>query len=34
MRPAAVAETYWMLHNQARDAWTFELDIRPDKEPW
>ncbi|MFA7503639.1 MAG: SDR family NAD(P)-dependent oxidoreductase [Burkholderiaceae bacterium] len=34
MRPEAVAETYWMLHQQPRDAWTFELEIRPFGEKW
>ena len=34
MRPAAVAETYWLLYQQPRDAWTFELDIRPFGEKW
>lgn len=34
MRPEAVAETYWMLHRQSRDAWTFELEIRPFAEKW
>jgi NAD(P)-dependent dehydrogenase (short-subunit alcohol dehydrogenase family) len=34
MRPAAVAEAYWALHNQPRDAWTFELEIRPYAETW
>lgn len=34
MRPEAVAETYWMLHRQPRDAWTFELEIRPYAEKW
>ena len=29
MNPASVAETYWQLHQQPRDAWTFELDLRP-----
>ncbi len=29
MNPASVAETYWMLHQQTRDAWTHELDLRP-----
>ena len=29
MKPSSIAETYWFLHNQARDAWTFELDLRP-----
>jgi NAD(P)-dependent dehydrogenase (short-subunit alcohol dehydrogenase family) len=34
MTPAAIAETYWMLHAQTRDAWTFELDLRPFGERW
>jgi len=34
MNPQSVAETYWMLHNQTRDAWTFELDLRPYRENW
>ena len=34
MNPASIAETYWMLHNQTRDAWTHELDIRPYGETW
>ena len=34
MRPAAVAESYWQLHQQPRDAWTFELEIRPFGEKW
>lgn len=34
MRPAAVAEAYWALHQQPADAWTFEHEIRPSVEPW
>jgi NAD(P)-dependent dehydrogenase (short-subunit alcohol dehydrogenase family) len=34
MNPASIAETYWQLHQQARDAWTHELDLRPCQEPW
>ena len=34
MRPEAVAEAYWALHRQPRDAWTFELEIRPFGEKW
>ena len=30
--PASVAETYWMLHNQPKDCWTHELDVRPNNE--
>ncbi|HKD20736.1 MAG TPA: SDR family oxidoreductase [Rhizomicrobium sp.] len=34
MNPASVAEAYWQLHAQTRDAWTFELDLRPYGETW
>jgi NAD(P)-dependent dehydrogenase (short-subunit alcohol dehydrogenase family) len=34
MNPASVAEAYWMLYQQPKDAWTFELDIRPFSEKW
>ena len=34
MNPASVAEAYWQLYQQPRDAWTFELDIRPSGERW
>ena len=34
MRPAAVAEAYWALHQQPSDAWTFEHEIRPAGETW
>ncbi len=34
MRPASIAETYWRLHTQTRDAWTFEADLRPFAEQW
>ncbi len=34
MRPAAVAEAYWALYCQPRDAWTFEQEIRPFGEKW
>jgi len=34
MQPGSVAETYWQLYQQPRDAWTFELDIRPFGERW
>jgi len=32
--PDHIAENYWMLHQQPRDAWTFELDLRPWIENW
>ena len=34
MRPASVAEAYWRLYQQPRDAWTFEQEIRPFGETW
>lgn len=32
--PAHIADSYWFLHTQPRDAWTFELDLRPWMERW
>jgi NAD(P)-dependent dehydrogenase (short-subunit alcohol dehydrogenase family) len=32
--PEHIAESYWYLHSQPRDAWTFELDLRPWMERW
>jgi NAD(P)-dependent dehydrogenase (short-subunit alcohol dehydrogenase family) len=29
LNPDHIAESYWMLHQQPRDAWTHELDLRP-----
>lgn len=34
MDPASIAQAYWNLHQQSRDAWTFELDLRPFAERW
>jgi NAD(P)-dependent dehydrogenase (short-subunit alcohol dehydrogenase family) len=34
MHPDSIADAYWYLHNQKRDAWTFELDVRPFMEKW
>ncbi len=34
MNPGSIAETYWQLHRQPRDAWTHELDLRPARENW
>jgi NAD(P)-dependent dehydrogenase (short-subunit alcohol dehydrogenase family) len=34
MRPEAVAEAYWQLYRQPRDAWTSEMEIRPFGEKW
>ena len=32
--PQHIAEAYWQLHNQPRDAWSHEIDLRPWREPW
>lgn len=32
--PGHIADNYWHLHAQPRDAWTFELDLRPWMERW
>ena len=29
VNPDHIADAYWMLHTQPRDAWTHELDLRP-----
>ncbi|MGZ6008519.1 MAG: SDR family NAD(P)-dependent oxidoreductase [Rhizomicrobium sp.] len=34
MNPDSIARAYWYLHTQERDAWTFELDVRPYSESW
>lgn len=34
LNPDHIAENYWMLHKQPRDAWTHELDLRPWSESW
>ncbi len=34
LNPDHIAENYWHLHNQPRDAWTHELDLRPWSERW
>ena len=34
LSPEHIAENYWYLHTQPRDAWTFELDLRPWNERW
>lgn len=34
LNPDHIAQAYWWLHSQPRDAWTFELDLRPSIERW
>jgi len=30
----SIAEAYWFAHQQAKDGWTHELDLRPSVEKW
>lgn len=32
--PEHIAEAYWQIHNQPRDAWTHETELRPWVETW
>jgi NAD(P)-dependent dehydrogenase (short-subunit alcohol dehydrogenase family) len=32
--PDGIAENFWQLYAQPRNAWTHELDVRPWVEPW
>jgi NAD(P)-dependent dehydrogenase (short-subunit alcohol dehydrogenase family) len=34
VNPDSIAEAYWQLHRQPRDAWTHEIDLRPWMEAW
>lgn len=34
VQPEHIADTYWYLHQQPRDAWTHELELRPWMERW
>ena len=34
LSPESIADNDWLLHQQPRDAWTFELDLRPFDERW
>lgn len=34
VNPDHIADLYWQLHMQPRDAWTHETEIRPWMEPW
>jgi len=33
-KTSSIADAYWFLHQQSRDAWTHELDLRPSVEKW
>ena len=32
--PEHIAEAYWRIHDQPRDAWSHEVELRPWLEPW
>ena len=34
LNPDHIADTYWHLHQQPRDTWTHELELRPWMERW
>jgi NAD(P)-dependent dehydrogenase (short-subunit alcohol dehydrogenase family) len=34
MRPQSVADAYWQIYQEPRDAWSFEREIRPFAEKW
>ncbi len=34
LNPEHIADAYWALHVQPRDAWTHEFDLRPYMEAW
>lgn len=34
LNPEHIADIYWWLHQQPRDAWSFEVDLRPWAEKW
>ena len=34
LNPDHIAEAYWQIHRQPRDAWTHETELRPWSEPW
>jgi NAD(P)-dependent dehydrogenase (short-subunit alcohol dehydrogenase family) len=33
-KTASIANAYWFAHQQTRDGWTHELDLRPSVETW
>jgi NADP-dependent 3-hydroxy acid dehydrogenase YdfG len=34
LNPDSIAEAYWQIHQQPRDAWTHETELRPWLESW
>jgi NAD(P)-dependent dehydrogenase (short-subunit alcohol dehydrogenase family) len=33
-KTASIADAYWFAHQQSKDGWTHELDLRPATEKW
>lgn len=33
-KTSSIAEAYWFAHQQTKDGWTHELDLRPSVEKW
>ncbi|MES2750438.1 MAG: SDR family NAD(P)-dependent oxidoreductase [Pseudomonadota bacterium] len=33
-KTSSIAEAYWFAHQQAKDGWTHEMDLRPSVETW
>jgi hypothetical protein len=33
-KTSSIADAYWFTHEQSRDGWTHELDLRPSVEKW
>ena len=33
-KTTSIANAYWFAHQQSRDGWTHELDLRPSVETW
>jgi short-subunit dehydrogenase len=34
LSPEAIADAYFTAHRQPPDAWSFEIELRPSREPW
>jgi hypothetical protein len=34
VNPDSIADAYWQIHMQPRDAWTHETELRPWMETW
>lgn len=34
LKPDSIADAYWQIHQQPRDAWTHETELRPWMENW